>query len=123
MSDNSTSSGKATEKIGHTPGPWRARIVPGHQDSIPIEATDAFAAVAHANGFPCTDEYTGSGTSDPKANARLIAAAPDLLAACRKAQGILSAMAGEWPGTMSIAAKSLGESISQAIAKVEGRSL
>src|SRR4051812_17920608 len=70
----------------HTPGPWRARIVPGHQDEIIVEASDVEANVARVNGFPKTKSYAGSGTDDPKANARIIAAAPDLLAALKSVE-------------------------------------
>jgi hypothetical protein len=52
----------------HTPGPW-------HNNSAIVYAADGFA-VANAS------TYHGKRESDTLPNARLIAAAPDLLAAC-----------------------------------------
>lgn len=100
----------------HTPGPWRARIIPIHQDTIPIEATDAEALVARVNGFPKTPAYAGSGTDDPNANARLIAAAPDLLEALQALMGTcchLIAWERKWPNVVAkckaAVAKAVGE--------------
>jgi hypothetical protein len=53
---------KTKEAVKHTPGPW---------------ATDD-CSVVHANGEPIAEIYDGRKTF--RADARLIAAAPDLLA-------------------------------------------
>lgn len=61
-----------TEKTGHTPGPWRTG--------------DMYNTVfGPKNGNPCPEiiAYIHKGS---RANARLIAAAPDLLEACERIQ-------------------------------------
>lgn len=64
----------------HTPGPWRIHEFPDYEGGNPwyrIEAdTTLFLTVSE-----CSDGYI-SGQNE--ANAYLIAAAPDLLAACMK---------------------------------------
>lgn len=65
--------------MAHTPGPWKQG-----KDWQDIEAHDpldsprpwGIATVADSCGY-------GNGSSESQANARLIAAAPDLLAACK----------------------------------------
>ena len=55
----------------HTPGPWS------------IEQTSTLFALASPDGFPVL--RLRSGMIPVEANARLIAAAPELLAACQRA--------------------------------------
>lgn len=56
--------------LKHTPGPWEARLLEDPQWMVGIKG-EAFHAVC----------VTSQGNDE--ANARLIAAAPDLLAACK----------------------------------------
>ena len=60
--------------LKHTPGPWKLRLGTGVQYDYIIE-TKAGALVA---AYP---HYSGATKKVTKANARLIAAAPDLLEA------------------------------------------
>lgn len=67
----------------HTPGPWRVDIfrynAPG-REAVPTIVTPA-DAIAEACPLWCPDDRE----AERLANARLIAAAPDLLAACQAA--------------------------------------
>lgn len=70
--------------IMHTPAPWRV---------------DAHMNVMHRDGmvaFPCI-----SGGFPQEANARLIASAPDLLAAVESEYIFLADIHNEWPGRHS----------------------
>ena len=60
---------------GHTPGPWK--IFPFDGTQIIINSSDDLVAVVYAY-----DRKKEEG----QANARLIAAAPDLLAVCKEAE-------------------------------------
>lgn len=86
-----------TQKVGHTPGPWQFTT---------------YADAAPRPGFPCAvygrddeddeddvavcvadfDDAEDLFLDEAMANARLIAAAPDLLEACRAAQAKLEAL-------------------------------
>jgi hypothetical protein len=72
-----------TEKVGHTPGPWVALTSEDHGTvaSFPVRAgKKAIAAVwCRFGGYRVNWESLRGG----RANARLIAAAPDLIAALR----------------------------------------
>jgi len=61
----------------HTPGPWKANLYLGGAYAI-----DRIAP----NGDRLATVATVCGALETKANARLIAAAPDLLEACRNAE-------------------------------------
>jgi hypothetical protein len=64
----------------HTPGPWEARIFHGF-DGFGIFAKDREHSLANSNLYEHT-AYVGTfGEEETGANARLIAAAPDMLAA------------------------------------------
>jgi len=74
-------------KAKHTPGPWRhvphfqngehcATYYIGTPSSVGPESISRCTAVASNSSFPLTAEET-------EANARLIAASPDLLRACK----------------------------------------
>jgi len=65
-----------TEKTKHTPGPWRLNNNIGRKGELGIVADDA----------PCIIAIMGNAKEWPveaQANARLIAAAPALLEACK----------------------------------------
>jgi hypothetical protein len=74
--------------MAHTPGPWEARPVPAINT---IVIAKAGALHSHAQVVPHAETRPLTLTEREYANARLIAAAPDLLEACH------SAMRGE-PG-------------------------
>lgn len=77
----------------HTPGPWTPFILDTPLDAIPayvracIEASPAdefyFISASRADGVPVDVCHVGNGPTR-EANARLIAAAPELLEALRK---------------------------------------
>jgi hypothetical protein len=118
---------------GHTPGPWRIEDgVPGDMD-IAIVAGDPrvevyeWAFVAHVCGPEIPEDVADAGGFDRAealANARVIAAAPDLLEAARvAAQFILNGIEMGYitmpePGDSALMTRGL---IVAAIAKAEGR--
>ena len=69
-------------KAGHTPGPWHTRGA-GTERAWVYAGNVAIASARHASGHDC------------EANARLIAAAPDLLEACIEALPYLETTAAE----------------------------
>ena len=85
----------------HTPGPWEHNKQPSEPWCIwGLNGTRAIAALCHNDDPAITT-----------ANARLIAAAPELLAACKAALATFPANAG----------CGLTTTLSYAIAKAEGR--
>jgi hypothetical protein len=92
----------------HTPGPWEA--------FGPVKFTvyggDPKVRIA------VIDYCTGAPTDEHDANGRLIAAAPDLLAALRLAQEAMRAPLDDWKG--EIERKAL-DAARAAIAKAEGK--
>jgi hypothetical protein len=68
----------------HTPGPWKAVPDPTEQGSLMIVGSDfpAMGVVARVDVY----RHNEAGESDSDANARLIAAAPALLAALEEAR-------------------------------------
>lgn len=76
--------------MSHTPGPWVTQPVVPHGD----EAGCMFVVAENLSGVvgvavPCPTELDSGDFSRVEANGRLIAAAPDLLAALRAAQGYM----------------------------------
>jgi hypothetical protein len=90
---------------GHTPGPWRASKSP--KDGWFIVDRDDHLAHNLLYGLP---------DAELEANARLMAAAPELLALCREALAAVEALDEEYPSDDRLAAR-----IAAAIAKAEGR--
>ena len=83
----------------HTPGPWR--IIRGSEYTDDVEDT-AILSIEAANGRNVY--YTDSGFFVPcEADATLIAAAPDLLAACEEAETAIYRLNGsdDLPGWIS----------------------
>ena len=79
---------------GHTPGPWHPRMVDSqewHIDSHTHAASGPGRWSALAIAYGCDDE-PGTGAVVAEANARLIAAAPELLDACITAQAAMVAV-------------------------------
>ena len=82
------------EKQGHTPGPWMAQHTGFYWQVGSAEGTVADA---------CPSQFIDGGTIETpspreKANARLIAAAPDLLAALIEARDALHQHYVDWDG-------------------------
>lgn len=92
---------------GHTPGPWALRR--GH--SVVEIRTVAGLAVAQTT----SDAYWQSFSAEADANARLIAAAPEMLEALKQAREYLRYSLGSTSETNPYPA------IDAAIAKAEGR--
>lgn len=100
----------------HTPGPWKVVNHPR------VAHVDSMRSVGHgANGMASIVWLTG-GALAQEANARLIAAAPDLLAALKAARAFVAQRAG-WSGSHNdkVAEQVLVE-VDAAIAKAEGKS-
>lgn len=95
----------------HTPGPWRVNDNPMAMSEYCILAesrgTGFGASVATANQ---REGYNALSPEEAKANARLIAAAPDLLDAAKKALA----------DCVDLIATPAGEALQTAIAKAEG---
>ena len=69
-------------KTAHTPGPWRVHCDPCHYDTASDVSSDCGQLFASVGGK--------AGWQEQEANARLIAAAPDLLEALFEADRFLS---------------------------------
>lgn len=80
----------------HTPGPW---VAPDPRSDYEGRVFDRsiMAAVSNGNPIPIARAYNNIGTNC-EANARLIAAAPDLLAALEEAERALRWAAQESKG-------------------------
>jgi len=80
----------------YTPGPWRyiREAISGMQDGYNIMGNRSIPLIATAAIKPDGDELNGHEPaykeSEARANARLISAAPDLLAALKEAEKHLS---------------------------------
>lgn len=86
---------KTTTTAQHTPGPWNAEFRDTGFGCWNITAKDDVSGVASDRAILAVVNYTMTRTNDHAgdANARLIAASPDLLAALQK----ISANAAESP--------------------------
>ena len=84
----------------HTPGPWKASDRWGnfgdrnrHESDAPTGQVSRFSySVADEDGFVvahCAGPLVTMDSERSEANARLIAAAPELLAACKRARGFV----------------------------------
>lgn len=106
---------KSPAPVGHTPGPWEA------VQSIPQYGSECFfIRVARefgplTRGFLVEDVATVNGPqwAEQEANAHLIAAAPDLLAACKEAANALAYCAEPATGSDD------GRHIADALASLE----
>jgi hypothetical protein len=92
----------------HTPGPWIASEA-GPDSLAEIRSASSTTPVVNWQGFDdCFRE-----DDEHNANARLIAAAPDLLAACK--------VALEYLAPVCISSQAIPNMLRAAIAKAEGR--
>ena len=98
----------------HTPGPWRMKYdVAGHYNVFGPDRTFIVEVAAHG------------GSAPDNANARLIAAAPELLEACLSMTNLLQATIVKYVGNGTILTDAEWDQVGQAraaIAKAEGRS-
>ena len=94
----------------HTPGPWKASDEPGAYDVCVVEHENW-----RKNWYVATD---GPKRAEPEPDARLIAAAPDLLAACEAARNRLV----EIHDIMDIDSFGIIQRLDTAIAKAKGES-
>lgn len=69
----------------HTPGPWKARDYKNSDGDIWIDCA-AYKGETPLGGTLAIALHTGRGKGEMNDNARLIAAAPELLAACEAAE-------------------------------------
>lgn len=104
----------------HTPGPWAVGDYSPKRISYPI-LTDS----GPMKGLQQPAEAGGRNESEALANANLIAAAPDLLAACKLALRDIEATLYLWPAEVSespelIGARTRREVYAAAIRKAEG---
>ena len=105
----------------HTKEPWNAQVRYGkYCQEVGNGGNKAVAYVWTRQDGPC-DKKTRPSTvialPEGEANARLIAAAPDLLAACKGAKWLLSKMSG-WSGN-DLSEFSEPAALDAAIAKAE----
>jgi hypothetical protein len=94
----------------HTPGPWRLELVEDRsiKHLCPVDANDlSILTIVHHDETPFAAVYKD-------ADARLIAAAPELLEALREAADYTRHPDYDWPVEFS-------RRVSAAIAKAEGR--
>jgi hypothetical protein len=97
----------------HTPGPWQA-IIPSKRQKTDVTAMVATTAGPGSMAIDCTK--SGTTRDEDAANARLIAAAPELLAALKDCFAYCERdMDGDEDSTLLKMA-------SAAIAKAEGKS-
>ncbi len=105
---------EAAKTAGHTPGPWEAYIAdrelvqPGDDFSVVTRTGDDLASVHIGDNLSVYDEAA--------ANARLIAAAPDLLAALKTLAANLGAYVGpdSWDGHIAKAYAAANDAIAKA---------
>lgn len=102
----------------HTPGPWRAYFHEDYPGQMQIGAGEIGGSGDEFDEW-CIAATFGSadGTENGEANASLIVAAPDMLAALKAVRSELDAMSGNWTEGMS----NFAQQADVAIAKAEGR--
>ena len=102
MSDTLTIEGQQTghqiAPVVHTPGPWRFEDMVGVGDEI------VFQVIKGADGRHLSSTWAGPHV----ANARLIAAAPDLLEALKKVVAISDRKHDAWDEAKAAIAKASG---------------
>jgi hypothetical protein len=103
-------------ETNHTPGPWELVT-----RECPIEPGETYTAIAHIHHREVVGKHSeqdvchvstwGRADGESTANARLIAAAPDLLEACRAALSVCEAESANWQAEIIRAAiaKATGE--------------
>lgn len=79
-------SDETKQPVTHTPGPWRPRDYLNNDGDIWIDCWASGKRDKSLGGTLAVALHTGCGAGDMHANARLIAASPDLLTACQAAE-------------------------------------
>jgi len=109
---------------GHTPGPWKV----GGQSGNPGEGLEIAAEgkfIAWGSATYSEDEDEDVITDEDRANGRLIAAAPELLAVAKLAfdyaQDTKARFIDHWDGEDAESYDKLCDAIDDAINKAEGR--
>ena len=97
----------------HTPGPWSSRHIDGFPTSIVAEGAAIAVASSHDNG---TDTELPA-----EANARLMAAAPELLEALEKAGDLIDYLASMADYVLPPEAVPYRDAVRDAIVKATGR--
>lgn len=110
MADANTPAYVTTDPVSHTPGPWSVEEPLDFELTI-VEADKPTHEWKFIASVPTTPEFDFP-PAVAKANAHLIAAAPDLLAACRRLRSVIN-------DHVSLADV---DALDAAIAKAEGRS-
>lgn len=115
----------------HTKGPWIARPHHTHKGIYQVETANGQIHVPYVFGHAATAPYDclTAAPESCKANANLIAAAPDLLEACKDIHSFLNEsnnakIANYFPGSMAYSAEDLehlDNLLRKAIARAEGK--
>lgn len=110
----------------HKPGPWK--LIEGstkHHEMSKV-VVDAAAGDEFVIGYVITDHANKEARAEDMANARLIAAAPELLAACEEAIAFLSQLVQDATKTVTLEQRLAGvggvytaQRIREAIAKAK----
>ena len=101
--------------MGHTPGPWTVWGMSSNDGEAEVVSNaDGSKAICWTADTYNEDKDRGETTSEDKANAHLIAAAPELLAVLKDLWG--------WEDVIEEWDKELHGQMRAAIAKAEGRS-
>ena len=99
--------------VEHTPGPWTIKPNPREIDIAP-----AFQNTLQVIAFAGTEDEEFIAELSHESNARLIAAAPELLEACKEAFGVLTEpgimAVDKWKGWRKLTVAKLREAIEQA---------
>lgn len=101
----------------HTPGPWRVAKT-GTPSKRIFAGDELIATIRH---FFRGADAIGPLPSQATANARLIAAAPDLLEACKQTLAEMRAYVGESEFDKSDPSQFVFDLLKSAIAKAEGK--
>lgn len=124
----------STKTTGHTPGPWQQTVVPkiaaifdgasgwhnvmGYS-GVQIETEDGYP-IALVAPSP-TDTEIGSGLRPAALNARLIAAAPDMLALIHRMLNDVRPIGEYWPVWMSDAIVDARALLARVAGETEGK--
>lgn len=102
---------------GHTPGPWTLGAGRRHFANLSVFAPIGETTFRWRVALACRDDGEGMPQAEAEANARLIAAAPDLLDAVHRCLNLLEIVAG--PDEAAFIEKATAK-VRAAIAKAEG---
>lgn len=109
----------------HTPGPWTMCFRSGDMSEGTVERGSDLVAIVCGANYGAWRDAPDEGDAEFEANTRLIAAAPDLLAALKSALGALEEMQRIWAphaaaNGFSTKDSAMIVSLKAAIAKAEG---